>query len=301
MVIRGSGLTGLKHRGWSAWHVAAAVAAVAACVWVTYATWADLLHLAWNDEESSHVLLVPLVVIWLVWVRRGRIRQCTPSGKAIGTFFMALGWFLWSFGYRRQIQSFWHAGAVILAMGGLLTVIGKDAFFNFLPAFAVLVFLVPVPATGRQFIAIPLQQMTALVTQRACEVIGLDVIRNGNLLTFNGMDVAVVEACNGMRMVFTLFLASYVFAFVTPLRGYVRFLILAACPVTAVVCNVIRLVPTVWMFGNYGKPETRHIAERFHDISGWVMLIVAFVGLLGIVRVLRWAMVPVTPFRLASN
>ena len=88
---------------------------------------------------------------------------------------------------------------------------------------------------------------------RVSEVIGLDVIRNGNLLTVNGMDVAVVEACNGMRMVFTLFLASYVFAFVTPLRGYVRFLILAACPLTAVICNVIRLVPTVWMFGLYGK------------------------------------------------
>jgi len=99
-----------------------------------------------------------------------------------------------------------------------------------------------------------------------------------------------------MRMVFTLFLASYVFAFVTPLRGYVRAIILLASPVTAVLCNVIRLVPTVWVFG-YATPEN---AQVFHDFSGWVMLIVAFLGLTGIVRLLKWAMVPVAPFTLAA-
>ena len=109
-------------------------------------------------------------------------------------------------------------------------------------------------------------------------------------------EVAIAEACNGMRMVFTLFLACYVFAFVTPLRGYVRAIILLASPVTAIVCNVIRLVPTIWVFG-HTTPER---AEVFHDISGWVMLIVAFLGLTSIVRLLRWAMVPVSPFTLAA-
>ena len=92
-------------------------------------------------------------------------------------------------------------------------------------------------------------------------------------------------------MVFTLFLACYTFAFVTPLRGYVRALILLASPVVAVTCNVIRLVPTVWVFG-HASPQTAH---RFHDISGWVMLILAFVGLTGMIRVLKWASLPVAP------
>ena len=124
----------------------------------------------------------------------------------------------------------------------------------------------------------------------------MDVEQRGNLISFNGKQVEIAEACNGMRMVFTLFLASYVFAFVTPLRGYVRAIILLASPVTAVVCNVIRLVPTVWVFG-HTSPEK---AAIFHDFSGWVMLVVAFLGLTGIVRILKWAMVPVVPFTLAA-
>jgi exosortase/archaeosortase family protein len=124
----------------------------------------------------------------------------------------------------------------------------------------------------------------------------MEVQRHANLLTVNGHEVTIVEACNGMRMVFTLFLACYVFAFVTPLRGYVRAIVLALSPLVAVVANVIRLVPTVWMFGHAPKG----VAQDFHTASGWFMLVVAFLGLMGIVKLLRWAMVPVAQFTLAA-
>lgn len=286
-----------NRNGWTAWHVYAALAMVTACVVIAGNAWADLSTIGWKDEESSHVLLVPLVVAWLVWVRRGRLRSCEPGRRMIGTFLVAIGWFMWSFGYRHQVQSSWHLGAVILAVGGLLTALGRDVLVKFFPAFVALIFLVPVPATGRQLIALPLQHAIAQVTQNVGEVLGMEVIRQGNLLMINGHEVAIAEACNGMRMVFTLFLACYVFAFVTPLRGYVRALVLAASPLVAIIANVIRLVPTVWMFG-HASPK---VAEEFHTLSGWVMLVVAFLGLMGIVKVLRWAMVPVAQFTLAAN
>lgn len=285
-----------NRNGWTAWHVYAALAVVSACVVIAGNAWADLSTIGWKDEEASHVLLVPLVVGWLVWVRRGRLRSCEPGRRMIGTLLVAIGWFLWSFGYRHQVQSSWHLGAVILAVGGLLTVLGRDVLVKFFPAFVALIFLVPVPATGRQLIALPLQHAIAQATQNVGEVLGMGVIRQGNLLTINGREVAIAEACNGMRMVFTLFLACYVFAFVTPLRGYVRALVLAASPLVAIIANVVRLVPTVWMFG-HASPQ---VAEEFHTLSGWVMLVVAFLGLMGIVKVLRWAMVPVAQFTLAA-
>ena len=122
-------------------------------------------------------------------------------------------------------------------------------------------------------------------------MLGISIERFGSLLSVNGQDVAIAEACNGMRMVFTLFLACYLFAFVTPLRTWVRVLIIALSPVVAVLCNIARLVPTVWMYG-HGSQEA---AEAFHDASGWVMLVVAFVMLKSSVEVLRWAGVKVEP------
>jgi exosortase len=269
-----------------------AASLLAVCVFATSETLRDILGIATTDPESSHVLLVPIVVAWLVWTRRRQFTLDTTK-REYGVLALLIGWALWTSGYRWQIQSFWHGGAVVMLAGCILVATGNSALRAFWPAFLALAFLVPVPDTGRQLFALPLQRITATVTQSVAEMLGMEVQRRANLLTVNGFDIAVVEACNGMRMVFSLFLACYVFAFVTPLRGSVRLLVLLASPIVAVVSNVIRLVPTVWMFGHV----SRGAANTFHDASGWAMLVVAFLGLLGIVGILRWAGVNVDPHR----
>jgi exosortase/archaeosortase family protein len=127
------------------------------------------------------------------------------------------------------------------------------------------------------------------------ETFGVPIERSMNLLTINGQDVAVAEACNGMRMVLALILVSYAFAFSIPLRWYARTLVLVMSPVAALGCNVIRLLPTVVLYG-YADES---LADSFHDISGWLMVPLAFCALLGLFALLRWALIPVTRFTLA--
>ena len=61
--------------------------------------------------------------------------------------------------------------------------------------------------------------------------------------------------------------------------------------------NVTRLVPTVWMYGR----ASAEAAEKFHDETGWAMLIVAFIGLMGVVRLLRWIGLPVDPHEMEPS
>ena len=68
-------------------------------------------------------------------------------------------------------------------------------------------------------------------------------------------------------------------------------------PAIAMVCNVLRLVPTSLIFG-YGDNE---FARQFHDYAGWVMLPVAMVMLALVLRTIRWLEFPVTQLRLASQ
>jgi exosortase len=256
-----------------------------------------MVRFAIKDEESSHILLVPIVTGWLIWVRRGRFRRCRPRGGWIGLLMLALGWAGYSLGDTYLIQMLWHGGALLVVLGALLTVLGSDVFFAFLSAVLLQVFVIPVPGRIRQSIAIPLETVTTGITQHACEVLGILSDRSGNVLTINGHDVRIEEACNGLRMVFALTLVSFAFAFGTPLRNYVRALVMAASPLCAIVCNVVRLVPTVWLYGYY--PE--QVADDFHGVSGWIMLPLAFLLLMGIIRLLRWALVPVTVFTLAYD
>ncbi len=271
--------------------VAGGVGLVVLGVLACFDAWSDLLWRAYYDQESSHILLVPFVAAWLVYVRRGRIAGCRRRGLWVGPALVAAGWGLYAGGDAVFVQMAWHLGAVVVAVGCGLTLLGRDAVVKFLPAVLALAFMVPPTARLRQAVALPLQRVTATVTQEALGLLGSGAERSGNLLTINGRDVTVAEACSGMRSTTALLLVSYAFAFATPLRLWVRALVIAASPVFAVACNVIRLVPTVWAYGSLSPAS----ADAVHSGGGWVMLIVGFLLLTGVVRLLEWLDVPVAP------
>src|SRR5689334_18412392 len=146
---------------WTIWHAVGAILMAALGVAVTWDAWWDIYHIASIDEEYSHIFLVPLVAIYLVWVRRGGVRFLTA------------------------------AGAVLVVLGCILSVVGKHVVFRFFPAIAVLVFLIPFPGTIRQRIALPLQSWTAQIAQTMLEMFGTDVERSGNLISINGTPVSI--------------------------------------------------------------------------------------------------------------
>lgn len=285
----------LARQGWRWWHALAALLFVGVAGFLTRDAWADIFNIAANDVEQSQIMLVPLVAAWMVWVRRLRLRSCPPGRGWIGPLVLAVGWLLWATGYDRGWQSIWHLGSVLVVIGAGLTATGFSILERFAPAFAVLLLLVPVPGTVREAVSLPLQTIAAASTQGILDVFGVPVERSGNLLTVNGTSVAVAEACNGMRFVFALMLVSYTFAFALPLRWAARAIILVASPLIALVCNCLRLIPTLVL---YGYADHR-VADAFHDASGWLMLPIAFLVLLGLVSVFRWAMVPVSRYTLA--
>ncbi len=292
-------MIGLTPRyGWGIRHVALLLALVAAAVYAGLAQWQDIAMIAMKDEESSHIFLVIPIAAWLVWVRRVRFRRCPPRASWVGVLMILAGFLLASYSYRNAFQAGWHGGAVMMLVGAVVSVVGTQVAANFFPAVAIMVLMVPVPGNIRLAIAGPLQNATARVTTSVLETLGYYVERSGNLVNINDMPVAVAEACNGMRMVFALVLVSYAFAFSVPLRNSVRLMVLLLSPVAAIICNVLRLTPTVIL---YGSELPRAYADAFHDAAGWLMLPVAFLMLLGATRALRWAMVPTYRFTLATQ
>src|SRR5688572_24881256 len=218
--------TAMRTDRWTSWHAVAATVMAALGVLATWSAWEDIFTIAYNDEEYSHVFLVPLVAFWMVWVRRMRFRHCKPTDTFLGPVIAAAGWAISSYGFYHGYQSLWHGGSVLVVIGCVIAVLGKHALFRFFPAVAVLIFLIPVPGTIRQAIAQPLQTWTAQIANGLLLVFGVDTERWGNMLVVNGKQVTIAEACNGVRGVFALVLVSYAFSFGLPLRNSVRFLVL---------------------------------------------------------------------------
>jgi len=278
--------------GWTGWtpaRIAIGLALAALAVWAGLRAWSDILYIAQRDEEASQVWLVLPIFIWLAWTRRAAIAATAPRFSWLGPLLIAGGLGGSLYGFLNLNQALWHGGAVLALVGSFATVAGRPLVMRMLPALIVLAFWVPVPGMVRQQIAIPLQTASAAASEFVFTLLGLPVQRTGNILIYNGQEVAVAEACNGMRMVFALLLVAYAFAFANPLRPSVRALVLVFSPVAAVFCNVLRLVPTVILYGQ--SPDKW--GPLFHNLAGWGMLLVAFGVLMGSVRLLQWAEVPV--------
>lgn len=289
-------LRGLWADRWTSTHVVLAAVMALLGVLATLDVWRDIAHLFLKEPEYSHIILAPAVAVWMVYVRRQRFRHSKPVGTFLGFLIAAAGWAVSSFGFYRGYQSLWHGGAVLVVVGCILAVLGKHALFRFFPAIAVLVFMIPVPPHYRLKIAVPLQKWTAQISQVLLEMVAVPVERSGSRLTINGVPVNIIEACNGLRMVFALILVSYAFSFGLPLRNSVRFIVLLASPVSAILCNVVRIVPNALVYGYWSNDA----GYWFHEYAGWLMLPVSFLILLGVIRLLRWAAVPVMRYSLAS-
>ena len=271
--------------GWTGWHLIGTLVLAGFGVWATSDAWRDLISSGWNDREQSHIFLIPLIAAWLVYVRRARLRKVRPVGQWIGPPAVAAGWFMYWYGGDQMRYWTWQIGALAIVVGSALTVLGTDVLRRFLPAFLVLLFVCPLPTRLRQKVTIPLQAASARATQAVFGVVGTGLERSGNLLTINGVQVSVAEACSGMRMTIALTLVAFAFAFAAPLTPLVRAVVILASPLLAVTCNVIRLVPTVWAYGHLATDT----ADVVHELGGWVMLLIAYVLLTGSVRAAEWA------------
>lgn len=282
------------------WHVPLALFLLALGVWIGREQWVEIYEYATRDQEYSHILLTLPVAGLLVWVRRLRLRHFRVSGAWTGVAIVLAGLIARERGFEFNRQILQHAGTVMIAIGCVMSVLGQSALTRFFPAVLALAFLVPVPGELRQQIAVQLQQATATITQAILGAVGVETRVIGNTLSINGKELIVAEACNGMRLVFPLVMITFVFAFSIPLRNSVRLVLLLASPLVALVCNVIRTVPTVWIHGQFTDPAAK-FPEQFHDAAGWAMLPLAFVVLMALIRVLRWAQVPVQRYTLANQ
>jgi exosortase len=270
---------------WSGRQLWCALAMVALAVAAMWSAWGDWAWISYMDTEHSHVFLVVPFAAAIVYVNREKFAQMKHQDAAswAGPLIIAVGILLAYDGYHHARRAFFHMGTVLVALGSAITVLGPAVLFKFWHATLLLGFIVPMPNTVRLKIAFPLQTWMAAIAQWIANLLGQGVVRRGHELIINGRTVNVDESCNGLRLVFMLILVTWLFAFVTPLKTWVRWTVVLLSPLVAMLCNVIRMVPTLYMHGH----TTRETADSFHDIAGWCMIPLSFFLLMGVISLIE--------------
>ena len=270
--------------GWPVWHVIAAVALAVAGLGVFWIGFKDLAWLAVHDTESSHILLVPPLLIYLLVQRWRSIVRDGPSAGWLGLPFLLAAVGVWEYGYRHDLRVNGHLAVVLLLIGAWITALGWRAAWRGLAILGLVLFLIPIPYSVRIQFAVPAQRITAAVAEQVLLAGGADVSRSGSLLRLGATEVGVAEACNGMRMLFAVVLICYAYAVTTPMRAWARVATMLISPVVALAANVVRVVLTAWVYGW----ATDGTASLFHDLSGWAIAGLAFGMIWALTSLVGW-------------
>jgi len=287
----------MRTRGWTTPRLLLMAASLLVVAWWGRRALEDIYFFAVGQTDNGYILCAPMVAAYLLWLRRSRLQFIRYRPNLVGPALIALGMWTSTWGDLNGVQLAWHAGVLIAMFGCVYGMTGWEVVRQFAPVIIALLLVIPVPGRVRHMLAAPAQEFSVVTAHGVLQILGFDAIRSGNVITIAGEPVAVGEACNGMRMVFALALVVYAFVFSVPFSMTTRLLLIVLAPVVALVCNIVRLVPTSIAYGWFDPT----VAEQIHDIGGWLMLPLALVLLMGIVRLLRWLDVPVMNWRLVPS
>ncbi len=108
------------------------------------------------------------------------------------------------------------------------------------------------------------------------DLMGIPVLREGNVIQLSKTSLEVAEACSGIRSLISLLALSVVFAYFTQKKGWKRVLLVISAFPIAIIANAIRVSGTGILAHRYGESVAQGF---FHGFSGWILFVVAFICL----------------------
>ena len=247
----------------------------------------DLFKIWWDDPNYSHGLLIPLVSGFLIWRQREELARIAVEPRAVGIAVLLLAIAMLVVGMAVDVLGGGKGG---LFVRGLATIMGLAGAVVLLTGWKhlkllglpllYLLFMLPLP--GRAFFAItlPLQSYATTVTTTVLRLWTIPVLREGNVITLPTMTLGVVEACSGIRSLFSLLALAVAMTLVfIPANQVGRRILFAASAVPiAILTNAFRVTAT-GLAAHYWGAEAA--TGFYHDFSGWIIFLTAF-GLLSL-------------------
>jgi exosortase C (VPDSG-CTERM-specific) len=218
-------------------------------------------RIAMSSDLHSHVILIPLISVYLLGINRKTLAWDSKPSPAIGIGMLALsgavvGWAMISSPPWSEVDL---TAFEILAFVGALWGVGllcagsrwmRSAMFPM----GFLLFMIPLPDLAVAHLEHFLMVMSARLAEMLFSIGNIPVFKNGQVLELPGMTLEVASECSGIRSSWVLFttsvLAAYLFLPTMPRR----LVLVAAVLPLGILRNAVRIYVIGWLCVNYG-PE----------------------------------------------
>lgn len=253
----------------------ALASALAALLCIFVEDWAQMASQWWNASTYNHMLLVPLILIWLVAQRWPELQRLTPSGWWPGLILFGLALLLWVLGCFAGFSLVRQAGAVAMIGAATLAVLGPRVGAGLAFPLCYLVFLVPF---GDELVP-ALQMITAEMTIALTHLSGVPATVDGVFIDTPAGLFEVAEACSGIKFLIAMVALGALIGNVCFISWRRRLAFMLACVVVPVLANAVRAWGTVFAAQYVGAARAGGID---HLIYGWFFFAIVIALILGL-------------------
>lgn len=279
--------TRLVNRAW-VWQTAALAILI---VFLYHEIVARMFRNWWEDPNFSHGFLIPLFSGFLIWRQWKQLAQIPVSPSWTGIIVVAGSLNILVVGVLGVEMFLSRSSLVFLAAGLVILFLGWNHFKAILFPWAFLFLMIPIPVIIFNQAAFPLQLLASQFASGLLELLGVPVLREGNVIHLPAMPLEVAEACSGIRSLMSLVALAVIYGYLLEPKISRRMVLAGAAVPIAVVANGLRVVGT-GLLVYWWDPEKA--LGFFHTFSGWLIFIVSLAmlfGLHGAVRFIsRWRM-----------
>ena len=258
---------------------------------IFYTPLREILRLAFYERLYAHMILVPFVSGYFLFLKRRQISLAMDYSFKAGLIAIIIGISFYLIGGK---QGPWHSQdnhLSLIVLSALIFWIGGFVFFYGVKAFKIaafpllfLLFMVPIPGKALETIIYLLTCGSAEAAYEFFKLTGVPVLREGFTFHLPGLSIEVAEQCSGINSSIALFVASIVAGQLFLRTGWKKaVLALSIFPIT-ILKNGMRIV-TLSLLGAYVDP--RILSSDLHRKGGIPFFIIALAMLAPILWYLR--------------
>jgi exosortase len=175
--------------------------------------------------------------------------------------------------------------SLVLSLASLIVLfLGRNYLRALFFPIAFLLLMIPIPAILFNQITFPLQLLASKVAAAVLPLLGVPILREGNVINLPAMTLEVAEACSGIRSLMSLVTLAIIYGYLMEKRIALRVVLALTSVPIAVAANSVRIIGT-GLLVQYWDPDKAE--GYFHASWGWIVFVISLVMLYVLHRVMR--------------